>query len=66
MDAAVVRYIDIVEQSTKPLPPPPPKGGGAVNVLVPRIADKVAFGQITPQQGGQEVYSSLATMLKRA
>ena len=66
LDAAVVHYIEIVEKSTKPLPPPPPKGGGAVNLLVPRIADKVAFGQITPQQGGQEFYSTLETMLKRA
>jgi multiple sugar transport system substrate-binding protein len=66
LDAAVVRYVDIVGQSTKPLPPSPPKGGGVVNLMVPRIADKVAFGQITAQQGGQEFHDSLAMALKRA
>jgi multiple sugar transport system substrate-binding protein len=66
LDAAVARYIDIVGQSTMPLPPPPPKGAGAVNMLMPRVADKVAFGQITAKQGGQEFHSAVEMMLKRA
>jgi multiple sugar transport system substrate-binding protein len=66
LDAAVMQFVGIVGQSTKPLPPPPPKGGGAVNLLVPRIADKVAFGQVTVQQGGKELHDTLDAMLKRA
>ncbi len=66
LDRQVVEYVGIAAASAVRLPPPAPKGGGQVNLLVPRIGDKIAFGQVSVKDGAKELVDTLTTMLKQA
>ena len=66
LDKAVADYVSLVARTAGPLPPAPPKGGGAINTLVPRVADKVAFGQANERDGGQELFDGVQALLRRA
>jgi len=65
-DAAIALFVSQVSKTAGPTPPAPPKGGGEMNTLLPRIADQVAFGQITEVEGGRALVENLANLLKRA
>lgn len=65
-DTAIARFVSQVAKTAGSTPPAPPKGGGEMNTLLPRIADQVAFGQISEIAGGQALFEDLTNLLKRA
>jgi multiple sugar transport system substrate-binding protein len=65
LDQVVVNYIDHIGKTAGPLPPPPPEGAGQILQLAPRIADKIAFGQVSVKDGAREFHDTLATLVRR-
>jgi multiple sugar transport system substrate-binding protein len=65
LDKVVVNYIDHIGKTASPLPPPPPEGAGQILQLAPRIADKIAFGQISVKDGAREFHDTLASLVRR-
>jgi multiple sugar transport system substrate-binding protein len=66
LDKVVVNYIDHIGKTAGPLPPPPPEGAGQILQLAPRIADKVAFGQLSVKEGGRQFHDQLAALVRRS
>jgi multiple sugar transport system substrate-binding protein len=66
IDRQVLEYVDLVSKVAEQIPPAPPKGAGDINTLVPRIADKVAFGQISSKEAGQQFFDGVQQMVKRS
>lgn len=65
LPAKTVKYIDGIAERVGAYPPPVPLGAGEYEerALHP-IADKVAFGQITPTEAGEELVAAAAKILK--
>jgi multiple sugar transport system substrate-binding protein len=69
VEQMVVEYVDFVSKTSRPPPPPPPppppKGAGQIITLLPRVADRVAFKQVSIKAGAKEFYESLTAMVKQ-
>lgn len=61
----MVNYIAELTPGAVPLPPPPPSGAGELQLVLKRTAEEVAFGRITPEQGGERLVTEAQTVLKR-
>lgn len=69
LDALGKIQIDFIAQVSKtavPLPPPPPKGAGEIDTLIRRVADSVAFGKASVQEGAQQFHSEAIRILARS
>lgn len=65
LPAKTVKYIDSIAGRVGAYPPPVPLGAGEYDERALRpIADKVAFGMLTPTQAGEELVAAAAKILK--
>ncbi|MFB2605768.1 ABC transporter ATP-binding protein, partial [Rhizobium phaseoli] len=48
-----------------PLPPPPPTGAGESTLILRNIAEQIAFGQISPADGGKQLVDGITQILAR-
>lgn len=48
-----------------PLPPPPPTGAGEGTLILRNIAEQVAFGQLSPSDGGKQLVDEITRILAR-
>jgi multiple sugar transport system substrate-binding protein len=62
---AMVEYIAEVTPGVGPLPPAPPPGAGEFAFVLKRTSEEVAFGKITPEQGGEKLVKEAETVIKR-
>lgn len=62
---AMVEYIADVTPNVGPLPPAPPPGAGEFAFVLKRTSEEVAFGKITPEQGGETLVKEAETVIKR-
>ncbi|MEO6394586.1 MAG: ABC transporter substrate-binding protein [Devosia sp.] len=64
---AALSYVSNLGDLLGPLPPPPPSAAGEIsNPLLRTKSQEVSFGQLTPEQGGQQFYDEAAAILARA
>ena len=61
----VVDYIGRLTPQVGPLPPPPPNGAGENAFLLKKIAEEVAFGKSTAQDGGTKFTEQAAANITR-
>jgi multiple sugar transport system substrate-binding protein len=61
----VVDYIGRLTPKVGALPPPPPNGAGENSFLLKKIAEEVAFGRSTPQDGGTKFTEQAAANITR-
>jgi multiple sugar transport system substrate-binding protein len=47
------------------LPPPPPAGAGEGELTLRNISEQVAFGQLTPADGGKQLVDEITRILAR-
>jgi len=69
LDELNTRSLDYVVEVTKtvsPIPAPPPRGATEAESKLKEISQMVAFGQLTPEQGGQQYYDEANGILARA
>ncbi|WP_320197621.1 ABC transporter substrate-binding protein [Agrobacterium sp. rho-13.3] len=62
---AMVEYIAEVTPGVGPLPPAPPPGAGEFAFVLKQTAEEVAFGRVTPEQGGERLVKEAETVIKR-
>ncbi|MBN7806723.1 carbohydrate ABC transporter substrate-binding protein [Agrobacterium rosae] len=62
---AMVEYIAEVTPGVGPLPPAPPPGAGEFAFVLKRTSEEVAFGKITPEQGGEKLVKEAESVIKR-
>ena len=62
-----LNYVSNLGDLLGPIPPPPPNAAGEIqNPLLRVKSQEVGFGQLTPEQGGQQFYDEAAAILARA
>lgn len=61
----MVQYIAELTPNAVALPPPPPSGAGELQFVLLRTSQEVAFGKITPEEGGSRLVTEAETVLKR-
>jgi multiple sugar transport system substrate-binding protein len=61
----MVEYIAELTPNAVALPPPPPSGAGELQFVLLRTSQEVAFGKITPEEGGARLVTEAETVLKR-
>lgn len=61
-----IDYVALIGATAIPLPPPPPKGAGEVENLLRRVADAVAFGKSSVQEGAEQFHGEAIRILARA
>jgi multiple sugar transport system substrate-binding protein len=61
-----IDYVAAISKIAVPLPPPPPKGAGEVDRLIRRVADSVAFGKLSVQEGAKQFHGEVLGILARA
>ncbi len=62
-----LNYVSNLGDLLGPIPPPPPNAAGKIqNPLLRVKSQEVGFGQLTPEQGGQQFYDEAAAILARA
>lgn len=62
---SMVDYIAEVTPGVGPLPPSPPPGAGEFAFVLKRTSEEVAFGRMTPEQGGKQLVTEAETVIKR-
>lgn len=62
---AMVDYIAEVTPGVGPLPPSPPPGDGEFAFVLKRTSEEVAFGRMTPEEGGKRLVTEAETVIKR-
>ncbi len=62
---AMVDYIAEVTPGVGPLPPSPPPGAGEFAFVLKRTSEEVAFGRMTPEEGGKRLVMEAETVIKR-
>jgi multiple sugar transport system substrate-binding protein len=62
---AMVDYIAEVTPGVGPLPPSPPPGAGEFAFVLKRTSEEVAFGRMTPEEGGKRLVTEAETVIKR-
>lgn len=62
---AMVDYIAEVTPGVGPLPPSPPSGAGEFAFVLKRTSEEVAFGRMTPEEGGKRLVTEAETVIKR-
>lgn len=62
---AMVEYIAAITPDVGPLPINPPQGAGELAFVLTRISQEVAFGRITPDEGGERMVSEANKTLAR-
>jgi multiple sugar transport system substrate-binding protein len=62
---AQVDFISLLAPLASPLPPPPPKGAGEVEALIRRVAEKIAFGQMSTKDGADTLITEAEQALAR-
>ena len=65
-DRVSIDFISMMDGKVGKLPPSAPKGAGEVAVMLNRVSQEVAFGQVTPRAGAERVVSEAASIIKRA
>ena len=60
-----VDYIAAIRDKVGDLPPPPPKGVVEIDELMKRVAEEVAFGKLTPKEGGKALHDEAQDILAR-
>jgi multiple sugar transport system substrate-binding protein len=61
-----IGFVGMVANVAMPLPPPPPKGAGEIENLLMRVADSVAFGKVSVQDGARQFHAESVNILARA
>ena len=61
----MVEYIQVLTPKVGPLPPPPPNGAGENSFLLKKVAEEVAFGKLSTNEGGEKFVEQAAANLKR-
>ena len=62
-----LNYVSNLGDLLGALPPPPPNAAGEINnPLLRTKAQEVGFGQLTPEQGGEQFHAEAAAILARA
>jgi len=61
-----IEFVAMVAKAAMPLPPPPPKGAGEIENLLRRVADSVAFGKVSIQDGARQFHAESVNILARA
>lgn len=62
---AMVEYIQNLTPKVGPLPPPPPNGAGENAFFLKKVSEEVAFGQLSPADGGAKFAEQAAANLNR-
>ena len=62
---STLAFIESLKPYTRPLPPLPPFGAGEVAIVLQRISHEIAYGVLTPEQGGQQFIDESASILAR-
>jgi multiple sugar transport system substrate-binding protein len=62
---ASLAYIDKLAPHIGPLPPIPPFGAGEIAIVLQRIAHEISYGQLSPAQGGVQLYAEASGILAR-
>jgi multiple sugar transport system substrate-binding protein len=60
-----LEYVGGLGDLAGPLPPPPPTGAGEGQVVLRTISEQVAFGQLTPADGGKQLVDEITRLLAR-
>jgi multiple sugar transport system substrate-binding protein len=60
-----LEYVSGLGDLAGPLPPPPPSGAGEGQVVLRTISEQVAFGQLTPADGGKQLVDEITRLLAR-
>jgi multiple sugar transport system substrate-binding protein len=61
----MVEYIQMLTPKVGSLPPPPPNGAGENSFLLKKVAEEVAFGKLSTNEGGEKFVEQAAANLKR-
>ena len=62
---AMVEYIAAITPNVGALPINPPQGAGELAFVLTRVSQEVAFGRITPEEGGERMVSEAKNTLAR-
>ncbi|TDK31741.1 extracellular solute-binding protein [Rhizobium deserti] len=62
---AMVEYIAAITPEVGPLPINPPQGAGELAFVLTRVSQEVAFGRITPEEGGERMVTEAKRTLAR-
>ncbi|MBV1790290.1 extracellular solute-binding protein [Marinobacterium sp. D7] len=65
VDRKTIDYIDKLAPWIGPLPPTPPLGAGEVTITLQGIGHEIAFGHLTPKQGGEKLIRDAAAILSK-
>jgi multiple sugar transport system substrate-binding protein len=58
-------YVSGLGELAGKLPPPPPAGAGEGELTLRNIAEQVAFGQVSPSDGGKQLVDEITQILAR-
>ena len=62
---SMVKFIADITPEVGDLPPAPPPGAGELAFVLTRTSQEVAFGNLTPAEGGERLAKEAETVLKR-
>ncbi|MEK1896275.1 MAG: ABC transporter substrate-binding protein [Rhizobium sp.] len=60
-----LNYVSGLGDLAGKLPPPPPSGAGEGQVVLRTIAEQIAFGQLTPSDGGKQLVDEISRLLAK-
>jgi len=63
-DQKIIEYVNKTSEIARPINFPP-AGASEVNSLFEQIAEKVRFGQLTPEEGGEQLVSQAQDILNK-